>query len=194
MSDAQPEAKLSDLIRTENALLEYVRARVIELGITYETVDEIAGLPARFTSKTLAGAKKAKPGKRPTGRHMTVPVLLWTLEAIGVRLMPVVDEQLVEKFKHQWTPRAQRRRKSAPARFGVITQLHRRNLLIQWGKLGKKKSDEIKIAKARLSAKLSAAGIKGNLKRWSKPTLTELPASEKVEVHSSQAGLAAAST
>ena len=39
-------------------LLKVVRARIVELGIPYDTVDEIAGFPLRYTAKLLNPASK----------------------------------------------------------------------------------------------------------------------------------------
>jgi len=42
-------------------MVEVFRARIRELGITYETVDELAGLPQNYTSKIMCSMKM--PGK-----------------------------------------------------------------------------------------------------------------------------------
>lgn len=39
------------------AFVKLCRLRIEQLGISYETLDEICGFPTRYTSKLLAGAK-----------------------------------------------------------------------------------------------------------------------------------------
>jgi hypothetical protein len=41
------------LVRNEDDLLAAIRARLIELNITYETLDSVAVLPERYASKLL---------------------------------------------------------------------------------------------------------------------------------------------
>jgi hypothetical protein len=39
------------------AFVEMCRQRIFELGISYETVDALAGFPCRYTSKLMCGAR-----------------------------------------------------------------------------------------------------------------------------------------
>jgi hypothetical protein len=77
-------------------LRRLIRKRIVELGITYSTVDSVAGLPSRYCSKLLC---------EPPLRNLTVPTLILLFGALGLRLAS--DEATVAKLRqrHDWMPR-----------------------------------------------------------------------------------------
>lgn len=77
-------------------LRRLIRERIVQLGITYAVVDQVAGLPARYCSKILS---------EPPARNITVPVLLTLLGAIGLSF--VRDDETIVKLsqRHDWIPR-----------------------------------------------------------------------------------------
>ena len=78
-------------------MVEVFRARIRELGITYETVDELAGLPQNYTSKIMCSMKM--PGK----------IALEALcGALAIGFVPVVDEDQAARLKDRWIPRKRR--------------------------------------------------------------------------------------
>jgi hypothetical protein len=73
-------------IRTYGELVSALRVRIGALSVTTESVDETAGLPARYTAKLLA------PTKRPVrqfGKSSLGPLL----QCLGVKLLLVLDDQ-----------------------------------------------------------------------------------------------------
>ena len=79
------------------------RTRITELGITYETVDEIAGFPARYTGKLLA---------EPPMRNLSLDSMFALLGAIALTPQLEHDEERLEKLQKrmQWA----RRRREGP--------------------------------------------------------------------------------
>ena len=76
-------------------LLALLRARVDELNVSREVLDDLSGLQPGYSSKILSGM-------RGLGRVS----LGCFLGAIGCRLQLVVDEQASAPVRDRWTPRA----------------------------------------------------------------------------------------
>jgi hypothetical protein len=76
-------------------LVAALRLRLDELGTTRETVDEVAGLPARYAGKLLSPNPVKSLGRSSLG------LLLGTL---GVKLIVAVDEVALERIRHRLTP------------------------------------------------------------------------------------------
>lgn len=76
-------------------LVVALRARIAELGITYATVDEIAGFPLRYTSKLLGDSKPKKMG---------VDSLFALAGSLGVKLRLEDDAKALKKHREslQW--------------------------------------------------------------------------------------------
>jgi hypothetical protein len=72
-------------------LVTALRRRIVELGTGMESVDEVAGLPARYTSKLLS--TNVRPGKKNLGPLSLGPLL----GALGVKLALVADEEALAK-------------------------------------------------------------------------------------------------
>jgi hypothetical protein len=69
--------------RTYQELLEIFRRRISALGVTLESIDGTAGLPARYCQKLLVGV-------RPLGPVSFGPLLA----CVGAKILVVPDEQL----------------------------------------------------------------------------------------------------
>ena len=69
---------------------EAARARIAELGITFDTVDEIAGFTERYTAKLLC---------EPPMRGMTVDCMFALLGAIALSPMLQTDAKRLEKLE-----------------------------------------------------------------------------------------------
>jgi hypothetical protein len=76
-------------------ILQAIREHIAELDITFESVDEIAGFPARYTSKLLC---------TPPIKTMSVHTMFALLGAIGLRIAPAADSAALEKLRRhsQW--------------------------------------------------------------------------------------------
>lgn len=101
-------------IRDYRELIIALRKRADELGTTLDTIDEVAGLPVRYTAKLI--------GKFPTKHvgHTSLGPLLYTL---GAMLVLVVDEEALAKVK----PRLIRRKTNPkPENAGMAVPAGRR--------------------------------------------------------------------
>ena len=85
------------IVRTTDDLREVFRRRVAEMNISLETLDAIAGLPTRYSSKVL--------GLQPTRRFCQFS-LDGLLGALGLMLIVVEDAEALA--------RVQRRLEAAP--------------------------------------------------------------------------------
>ena len=55
------------VITDYRGLVTALRRRIVELGTSMESVDEVAGLPARYTSKLLSRNNKTSLGQTSMG-------------------------------------------------------------------------------------------------------------------------------
>jgi hypothetical protein len=158
-------------------LIAAFRARVRELGISYETIDELAGWTSRYASKVL--------GEEPL-RHMGVMAFDTMLATLGLKLIAVPDPEKLEKIKNHrhFVPRKHRLR--AAAKHAQVVRRVTRPFLTEIGsKGGLARSENLVprrrqaiarkggLARAeRLSAEARSASAKKAAKaRWSKPKL-----------------------
>lgn len=72
-------------------LVAAFRARVAELGISYETLDELAGYTARYSSKVLAEEPQ---------RHLGVMAFDAMLGALALKIAVIPDPDKLEKIKN----------------------------------------------------------------------------------------------
>src|ERR1700704_3558888 len=85
------------IVHSYAELIAALRARVVELGTTGETVDEVSGLPARYTAKLLALPVPVKA----LGPVSLAPLL----GALGLKLIVAEDTEALEKIRHRLEPR-----------------------------------------------------------------------------------------
>lgn len=76
-----------------------LRARVDELGVTYEGVDAVAGLPSRYTAKLLSPVPMKAIGKTSMG-----PLL----GALGLKLIVAVDDETLARIIGRLAKRARK--------------------------------------------------------------------------------------
>jgi hypothetical protein len=102
-------ARVLALVSEYAELVGALRARCDEVGISFETLDEIAGFTDRYSSKLLS------PSRRPIRRlgHMSMGVLLASL---GVRLLPIEDPEALARVRARYRPRKQARPRGWSAR------------------------------------------------------------------------------
>jgi hypothetical protein len=94
------------VITSMAGILDVVRARRDELNISHETIDEIAGFPAGYTSKLLA------PTPMRGVSHMS---LGGVLGALAIGLVVVEDPGQRAKVEGRWRPRKRLVRRELPS-------------------------------------------------------------------------------
>jgi hypothetical protein len=146
------------LIHDERELIAAIRARLVELNITYSALDLAALLPDGYTSKLLA----PEPMK-----HMGGLVLWSVLGTLGYRIALVHDEELLARFRARLTPRE--RAPQASGRAPPVTYALTHQFLRKIGRLGAAKSHAVASKKRHIS-KVNRANA---LKRWHKPEISE---------------------
>jgi hypothetical protein len=75
------------------AAAEIAYARTAQLGISYETVDAIAGFTTRYTTKLLA---------EEPDRHMGVMAFDAMLHILAVKIVLIPDPEKLERVKKHW--------------------------------------------------------------------------------------------
>ena len=140
------------LIRDEAELLAAIRARLIELNVTYETLDAAAVLPERYSSKLLCS---------PPIKHMG-PAMLWNvLGTLGLKVSLVATD-VPTYMRERLTPR-----EHAPQPVG------KRRLTVSftraWMRKIGSKGGKARAAIASKKRRLSRINRRNALKRWHKP-------------------------
>jgi hypothetical protein len=90
-----PEAVLGTFADCD-ALIERLRERATELGLTYRVIDELAGFGEAYTGKLL-GAVRAKA--------MTISSMLALAGALGVKAVLVADAEMTARMRPRWESR-----------------------------------------------------------------------------------------
>ncbi|MGB7831300.1 MAG: hypothetical protein WBL84_03735 [Xanthobacteraceae bacterium] len=141
--------------RTSDDLRAILRARFAALGVSFETVDHIAGLPTRYTAKVI--------GLQPTRRFGQFS-LDGLLGAAGVKLVVVEDAEALDRVRARLVPLGRVDHTAAPKRKIVIKLT--RDFMRQIGRLGGLKSAENRHARASRRKALSEMKRQAALKRW----------------------------
>ena len=81
--------------RNADDLRHILRARFAELGISFETVDAIAGLPTRYTQMVIGVAPRRNFGQ------ISLDALLG---AAGIMLIAVADPEALERIRNRLVP------------------------------------------------------------------------------------------
>lgn len=151
-------------------LIHASRARLAEIGMTYDTLDQIAGWCDSYSTKILSveppTAKQS--GKRSTRRRLGVQSLGELTGGLGVKLAFVDDPERLERIKNhpefrlrKWTPGKASIKASIAAKHWLFTPEKAR----QMGVLrGQKTSQKRRRAIAKKAAKA----------RWKKPRVVEI--------------------
>ncbi len=83
-------------IRTMPELIDALKQRARELNIAYGTIDEVAGLPDRYTSKLFAPTPIKNLGPMSFGA---------VLGALGVTVVLVEDQEQCKRVSGRWAKR-----------------------------------------------------------------------------------------
>jgi hypothetical protein len=128
-------------------LASAIRARIIELNISLETAETLAGIAPGYLAKITSD---------PPQRRASPYTLLLVLQALSLRLTLTVDPQMLERMKHRYEPRKIKmvRAQAWTQRIIELTPDYRRRVASLGGQ-----------ARARLS-NLSEINRRANLTRW----------------------------
>jgi hypothetical protein len=144
--------------------MEALRDRCADLDVAYETVDVMAGLPARYLAKVLA----------PVPIKALGPVSLGPmLGAMGLKVLVVEDAETLARFAKKLSKRKYRRH----AGVGMpANKRHRKSALSgnsDWGKMMRARQ----IAQASPTQRKQSAK-KAAKARWRKPRVVEITPAE----------------
>jgi hypothetical protein len=108
-------------------LITALVARVDDLGISRDTVDEIAGLSDHYTTKLLSLSDTRRPGARRLGvRSVSLRMLGPLLGALALKLVVVPDEEAFGRNRCRYIPRDKAHTTSAKARWSDPNRRSRR--------------------------------------------------------------------
>ena len=142
-------------VRTADDLRALLRDRIASLGITFETTDTIAGLPAGYTAKLL--------GPEPMRRFG--PVALEALMgATGIKLLAVEDAEALARVKGRYVQR--QRRLAQRARPKGFVRTIDNDFMRKIGALGGFKTAQTRHARASAKRAVSEMKSRAAFRRW----------------------------
>jgi len=92
---AEHYAQLGE-VHSYDELLAVLGARIVDLNASYETIDHVAGLPSRYTSRIFGPAR---------GKRLGPVSLAAILGALGVKLIVVEDPEQLARIRRRLTKR-----------------------------------------------------------------------------------------
>jgi hypothetical protein len=87
---------LGDVVRSMPDIARVFRDRVREIGITYEALDDIAGLTRGYSAKCLS---------EPPQKGMGSRAMVLIAGALGIGFVLIVDHEQTVRVKDRWTKR-----------------------------------------------------------------------------------------
>lgn len=90
------EPRVIAVARDYRELVAALRSWVVELGTSGETIDHVAGIATRYTSKLLAPLPI---------KHLSHQTMGPVLGALGLKLIVAVDEEILAKMRPRLTRR-----------------------------------------------------------------------------------------
>ena len=154
MTDVARTEQPLGVCRTADDLRAVLRARFAALGVSFETVDHVAGLPTRYCAKVL--------GLQPT-RSFGQISLDALLGAAGIKLVAFEDTEALDRVRSRLAPLQRIDHTAAPKRKIVVK--FTREFMAEIGRLGGSKSNANRIRKQQRSL-INRANA---LKRWQRP-------------------------
>jgi hypothetical protein len=112
------------VVRDYDSLVEAIRARVAELGITLGTLDHISGVQSGYSAKVLAPTRIKNLGGMSFGA---------LLGALALQLVAVEDSAALGRVRGRLTPRKYRPKQAPPGRARALA------LAREWGVEGGRK-------------------------------------------------------
>jgi len=83
-------------VRDYDGMIAAIRARMLEIGVTNETVDALTGLAGGYVGKLLAPSRIRNLGPHSLGAM---------LQSLGLKLIVVEDAETSKKMRPRWTQR-----------------------------------------------------------------------------------------
>ena len=142
-------------VRTADDLRAMFRARIVSLGITFETTDTIAGLPAGYTAKLL--------GPTPLRRFGAISIEA-LLGATGIKLLAVEDAEALARVKGRHVQR-ERRLSQRAERNGFVRTIDN-DFMRKIGALGGFKTAQTRHACASAKRAVSEMKRRAAFRRW----------------------------
>lgn len=131
-------------------MIDALRRRMFELGVTNETIDAITGLQSGYVGKLLAPSRIKNLGPLSFGAM---------LQGLGLKLVVVEDRETTEKMRPRWT----QREKALPLQTMVRTNFPKWLFSSRTGR--KRRKDYLKTLSKE---ELSEIGRRRARKRWDK--------------------------
>lgn len=158
---------MSDLIRSMDELVDRMRDRKEQLDLPNDIIDDIAGLPTRYTAKVFA--KMKSPG------YISLGPMLGTL---GLALKIVEEPAVIDKLKHRFQPRKRKCQRPLSISLSIVTHGQQptdiaiKTKMAELGRKGGKRRLHTMSARTRRRiAKMAAAA------RWEKQRKDEVTCS-----------------
>jgi hypothetical protein len=114
---------LGDGVCSNAAVRRVFRDRIHALGVTYSTVDGIAGLADGYAAKVLS---------EPPAREMGTDAMWALAGALGIWFVPIVDHERTKAVRGRWVKR-QRAPTSNPAPECVVADRHLGDVVVNNG-------------------------------------------------------------
>jgi hypothetical protein len=152
---AQSEITAIAAIRSIDDLRALFRQRIISLGITYETAETIAGLPAGYIGKLLAPTPMRRFGS------ISLEALLG---ATGLKLLAVEDAEALARVKRRYVQRQRRLAQRAGPK-GFVRTIDRK-FMRKIGALGGFKTAQARHARALAKSAVSEMKRRAAFRRW----------------------------
>jgi hypothetical protein len=145
--------------RTSDDLRAILRARFTALGVSFETVDAVAGLPARYTAKII--------GLQPTKNfgQTSLDALLGTA---AIALVAIPDPEALARVQSRLVP-LERVDHSVASRRRIIIKFTP-EFMRKIGRLGGRKSGQVRHARSIKKKERSRIARTAALARWHRPT------------------------
>jgi hypothetical protein len=150
-------------IRSYDELIEALRARAREMGATYDAIDQVAGLPTRYTSKALALGSR-----RQRGSPLSAQAMWPMMEALGIEVVIRERPDALERYENRVSGGNLSYMLNGAQNKPVILKFSRRRMK----ELGKLSGETRRLTvPKRTRSRIARQAAKA---RWRKPQITEI--------------------
>lgn len=167
----EPAARIIAVFPDYLGLVTAIRARVGELGITYSTLDEIAGWHDGYSNKLLIEEPQLRGTTKNTHSQRIMGVMAFDtiLGSVGVKLALVEDVRATERIRNgSFYVRRKRPMPNSVGHEYIVQRKTRENMSKMGLRSAQGRMRKLTPSKRRRLAKQAAKA------RWSKPKITEV--------------------